>query len=203
MSLLHQLLQADHAANSANPANQQAKGNPAPPKISRISRNSTGADVYARLLALADTADCERASYFDRAIIHRLGVDVLTDLANESDNALLAYLTALADDADRQAGRVPAGHDAAILCEHCGAVWVHPDTATGVAVVDGWPRVHGCPWCMVKGRIPRPPVRADTCIHFVPDHLNPKGGTGKCECGYSLPWATRPCNTYQPLEVAA
>lgn len=155
--------------------------------------------IRTRLLELVHAAECARGSYIDHALIHRLSADVLNDLAGETDNALLAYLTALADSADRQAGRVPAGHDSAVLCVHCGPVFVHPDVTHNLPEVNGWKRVQGCPWCNVHRAFPRPKVKIDTCAHFVHDHVNPPGGTGKCLCGYHLPFQYRECGQYQPL----
>ncbi|MBB6246183.1 hypothetical protein [Rhodanobacter sp. A1T4] len=65
------------------------------------------------------------------------------------------------DTDDRHAGRVPAGDTAAMHCELCGPVWIHPSIAEVLPVVDHWPRALGCPWCFVRkagGYIPRPSV---------------------------------------------
>jgi hypothetical protein len=53
---------------------------------------------------------------------------------------------------------VPPDETAAAICQHCGPIWLHPAVGSVAPVVDGWPRVLGCPWCHVKNRdaLPRP-----------------------------------------------
>lgn len=109
--------------------------------------------MRAALLALAD------GLRLDRAIVQRLTTADLADCAGFPADALRAYVLALDDTATRQAGRVPLDDTAAILCQHCGPVYVHPAIAAVLPVVNGWPRALGCPWCFVRkagGTIPRP-----------------------------------------------
>ncbi|MBB6186191.1 hypothetical protein [Rhodanobacter sp. MP7CTX1] len=127
--------------------------------------------VSASLAPLADTLKPLRAHLLALAAaegmdvdhVHRLhGLDVAACIGLD-DVQLAAYLSLLADTADRHAGRVPAGDTAAIHCEGCGPVWIHPNIAAVLPVVDGWPRALGCPWCFVRKAgdyIPRPPARA-------------------------------------------
>lgn len=111
--------------------------------------------LRAHLLALA------AAEHIDVAQIHRLhDVDVAACIGLEACQ-LAAYLSTLTDTADRHAGRIPASDTAAMHCEHCGPVWIHPDIAAVLPVVEGWPRALGCPWCFVRkagGYIPCPSV---------------------------------------------
>jgi hypothetical protein len=88
--------------------------------------------------------------------LHDLDIAACTGL---DDPQLVTYLELLDDTVTRWAGKTPIGHDAAILCHHCGPVWVHPGMAAVLPVVEGWPRTLGCPWCFVRkagGRFPRP-----------------------------------------------
>ena len=109
--------------------------------------------LRARLLMLATAAQ------IDPHHVHRMLDPDLSDYAGLSDEQLTACLHMMADTADRQAGRVPAGDTAAMLCIHCGPVWIHPGIAEVLPVVDGLPRGLGCPWCFVRkagGSVPRP-----------------------------------------------
>ena len=120
-----------------------------------------------------------------------LGLDHgdVSALAAWTDKQLADYLAMLADTADRHAGRVPLDDTAAMHCEHCGPVWIHPDIAAVLPVVDGWPRALGCPWCFVRkagGYIPRPPVTCEGCRHFTPDTINPAAGMGVCGAGKGM-----------------
>lgn len=60
-----------------------------------------------------------------------------------------ALLLVAGDNAARQAGKVLLDDTAAIHCQHCGPVYVHPSIAVVLPVVDGWPCALGCPWCVV------------------------------------------------------
>jgi len=109
--------------------------------------------LRARLMALA-TADHIDADYVHH--LHDLDVAACIGL---NDRQLAAHLSMLADTAERHAGRTPAGDTAAINCEGCGPVWVHPSIAEVLPVVGGLPRALGCPWCFVRrtgGHIPHP-----------------------------------------------
>lgn len=73
-----------------------------------------------------------------------------------------------ADTSERMAGRVPKGDTAAMICKGCGPVWIHPDIAAVLPVVNGWPRALGCPWCSVRKSgvaIPRPTITSRGCEH--------------------------------------
>lgn len=147
--------------------------------------------MRAALLALADGLG------LDRAIAHRLTVADLADCAGFPSDALRVYLLALDDTATRQAGRVPLDDTAAIHCERCGPVYVHP----GIAAV--LPVVNGCPWCFIRkagGYIPRPRVACDTCARFQTDTLNPVAGMGICASGHGMhyPMQQHGCGDYRP-----
>ncbi|WP_143154276.1 hypothetical protein [Rhodanobacter sp. OK091] len=108
------------------------------------------------------------------------------------------------DTDDRHAGRVPAGDTARMWCKGCGPVWIHPDIAAVLPVVDGWPRALGCPWCFVRkagAYIPRPPVTFEGCRHFTPDTINPPTGMGDCGKGHGMPYPMqrRGCADFQRM----
>ena len=151
----------------------------------------------ARLLTLA-AAEC-----MDTTTIHRLhDLDVAACIGLDA-HQLADYLAMLADTADRHAGRVPAGDTAAIHCEQCGSVWIHPTIAEVLPVVDGWPRALGCPWCFVRkagGYIPRPPVTCSDCAYYRPDTVNPDAGMGTCGAGKGThyPMARHTCAAKLP-----
>ena len=114
--------------------------------------------LRTHLLALA------AAAQIDLHHIHRMLDPTLADYAGLSDAQLTACLHMIADTADRNAGRVPAGDTAVMHCIHCGPVYIHPDIAAVLPVVDGWPRGLGCPWCFVRkagGSVPRPALCTD------------------------------------------
>lgn len=143
--------------------------------------------IRAHLLALA------AAEGIDAAHVHRLhDPDVFACVGLDAPQ-LASYLAMLADTADRNAGRAPAGDTSAVHCEQCGPVWTHPDIAAVLPVVDGWPRALGCPWCFVRkacGYIPRPPVTCKDCRHFTSDAINPSGGMGRCNVGGGMYYPT-------------
>ena len=119
------------------------------------------------------------------------------------DRQRVAYLSMLADTADRHAGRVPEADTAAMHCQHCGPVWTHPDIAACLPVVAGWPRALGCPWCFVRkagGYIPRPSITCGDCQHFTPDTINPPAGMGTCASGHGMhcPMQRHACTIFQP-----
>jgi len=106
-----------------------------------------------RLLAIAT------AGQIDLDQVHRLHDLDVAGCVGLDERQLAAFLSMLEESAERHAGQVPAGHTAAVHCARCGPVWLHPDIADVLPVVDGWPRVLGCPWCFVRkagGTIPRP-----------------------------------------------
>jgi hypothetical protein len=118
--------------------------------------------------------------------VHRLHDLDVAGCVGLDERQLAAFLSMLEESAERHAGRVPAGHTAAIHCAHCGPVWIHPDIAEVLPVVDGWPRALGCPWCFARkagGYIPRPSVVCGDCARFAPDTINPEAGMGTCGAG--------------------
>ena len=162
------------ARTPANPANQERE------RVvdSQDSQDSQRVEVEnhfstpvlsAPLAPLADTLKPIRALLLALAAgagmdvdhVHRLHDLDIAACAGLDARQLAACLSMLADTADRHAGRAPAGDTAPIHCEGCGPVWIHPDIAEVLPVVDGWPRALGCPWCFVRkagGYIPRPSV---------------------------------------------
>ncbi len=109
--------------------------------------------LRAHLLVLA------AAAQVDPHHVHRMLDPEVADYAGRSDEQMTACLHMMADTADRNVGRVPAGDTAAMHCIHCGPVYIHPDIAAVLPVVDGLPRGLGCPWCFVRkagGSVPRP-----------------------------------------------
>ena len=120
-----------------------------------------------------------------------------------SPEQVAALESMAADTADRHAGRVPEADTAAMHCQHCGPVWIHPAIAACLPVVAGWPRALGCPWCFVRkagGYIPRPPVTCGDCQHFTPDTINPPAGMGTCASGHGMhyPMQQHRCGEFQP-----
>ncbi|WP_149365837.1 hypothetical protein [Rhodanobacter sp. T12-5] len=195
---------ASTPANPANPANQgrqravdsqdsqdsqrvEVKSHFLPTALSVLSAPVADAlkPIRAHLLALA------AAEGIDAAHVHRLhDLDVAACVSLDALQ-LAGYLAMLADTAGRHAGRAPAGDTAAMHCEQCGPVWIHPDIAAVLPVVDGWPRALGCPWCFVRkagGHIPRPSVTCEGCAHFTPDTINPAAGMGTCGAGMGMHW---------------
>lgn len=171
---------------------------PVSAKVSQESRESQGcnAENYARLLAAAG------AEYADPDLIHRLTAADVAACDGLPDTVLQAYLRALEANAERMAGRVPAGETAAILCVRCGPVWAHPAVAAVLPKVNGWPRALGCPWCHVRKAgqyIPRPPVTCATCAHWKPDAINPAAGVGTCpDHGTHYPMQRHTCGDWWP-----
>lgn len=151
----------------------------------------------ARLLALA-TAECIDAAHVHR--LHDADIAVCLDL---SDGQRVAYLSMLADSADRHAGNVPKADTAMMACQGCGPVYVHQGIVGVLPVVAGWPRALGCPWCFVRkvgGFIPRPPVACGDCRYFNRDRINPSAGMGTCTRGKGMhyPMESHLCATFQP-----
>ena len=121
---------------------------------------------------------------------------------------LKSYLLAWRDTAERQAGRVPADDTAAIHCQGCGPVWVHPSIAHMLPTVAGWPRALGCSWCVIRkagGYVPRPKITCGECQHFTPDTINPPAGMGDCRHGHHgspYPMQRRACSHFEPIKDA-
>ncbi|MGP1609500.1 MAG: hypothetical protein ACTS5G_02255, partial [Burkholderiales bacterium] len=139
----------------------------------------------ARLLSLA------AAEWIDAVHVYRLHDADLAACLGLDDRQRAMFLHLLADTASRHAGRVLLDDTAALHCEQCGPVWVHPSIAAVLPVVDGWPRALGCPWCFVRkagGYVPRPPVTCGGCRHFTPDAINPPAGMGVCGAGNGTHW---------------
>jgi hypothetical protein len=188
-------------AKSANQGRQRAadsQDSQDSQRVEVVNHISTPA-VSAPLSPLADTLKPLRAHLLalataegvDPANVHRLHDADLAGCIGLDARQLAAYLAMLVDTADRHAGRVPAGDTAAMQCEGCGPVWIRPDIAEVLPVVDGWPRALGCPWCFVRkagGYIPRPPVTCEGCAHFTPDTINPPAGMGVCGAGKGMRW---------------
>lgn len=160
-----------------------------------------------------DHATVDEARAMLRALAERFGIDpahvervraaVLALWVAIPVEALPAYLRDLDDNATRQAGRVPAGDTAPILCARCGPVWAHPSIAAALPKVAGWPRALGCPWCHVRnagGYLPRPPVQCEGCGHFTADPMNPSAGLGTCNTGQGMryPMQRHRCTSFQP-----
>ncbi|WP_297180785.1 hypothetical protein, partial [Thermomonas sp.] len=82
----------------------------------------------------------------------------------------------------REAGQIPHDYNARAVCDGCGAVAVHPGIVEGAPVMDGWPRLTSCPWCLYRLRSgqqpPRPTATCGECAHWSPDPLNPAAGAG-------------------------
>jgi hypothetical protein len=158
--------------------------------------------MRARLLALADV------EVTDADHVHRLTTADLAECAGLPDAMLLAYVRALADADLRERGKCPPDETERALCRHCGPIWTAPEVASAAPVVDGWPRVLGCPWCHVRNRraIPRPLVACGNCQHFEPDPINPTGGMGRCGSEREplqseplpFPHAARQCAQFKP-----
>jgi hypothetical protein len=180
-----------HATEAEKPCNKQ--GEKTPPFVAQIPA------IRDRLLALA------AAEGRDPALVNRLPIADLPEYAGMDDAKLKALLSMLSDDADREAGRVPTGDTAAILCRSCGPVWVHPAIARMLPVVGGWPRSLGCPWCFIRARgraIPRPRVACADCRHRVADPINPQGWGGCAVGNDSATWPHRRhrCDDFRPTE---
>ena len=140
---------------------------------------------------------------FNAAHIHRLKDPDVAACAGLDDAQLVAYLALLDDSAVRWAGKRPAGHDAAILCHHCGPVWAHPDIAAVLPIVGGWPRALGCPWCAIRkagAYIPRPPVQCMGCVDYQAGPINPAAALGRCAKGKDshYPMQKHTCDVFSP-----
>jgi len=157
--------------------------------------------LRAHLLALAAGVG------IDVALVRRLDDADVAACIGLDVRQLADYVSMLSGTADRHAGRVPLDDTAAIYCEQCGPIWIHPTIAEVLPVVDGWPRALGCPWCFVRkagGYIPRPPVACDGCRHFTPDTISPAAGIGACGAGKGThyPMQRRGCSHFDPIRKA-
>src|SRR5450631_3063583 len=116
-----------------------------------LNNATTGFEpIRLRLLALAD-AEC-----VDSVLVHRLPDADLFECHGLPSETLRAYVRALGDSELREHGKVPADETAHALCRSCGPVWLNPQVVAVATVVDGWPRVLGCPWCHVRNRVAIP-----------------------------------------------
>jgi hypothetical protein len=143
----------------------------------------------------------------DAGLVSRLYVDV-DACAGLPDNALRAYILALADTDLRERGKVPADETAVALCRSCGPVWVAPEVAAVAPAANGVPRVLGCPWCHVRDRRPmaRPKVTCGDCRYFSRDAINASEGMGSCKAGCDparpYPMAEHVCAEWRPIKSA-
>lgn len=154
-------------------------------------------DLRLALLALAGRHG------FNAVHIHRLQDPDVAACAGLDDAQLVAYLALLDDSAARWAGKRPAGHDAAILCHHCGPVWAHPDIAAVLPIVGGWPRALGCPWCAIRkagAYIPRPSVQCMGCSGHQSSAINQEAALGQCTHGKGsyYPMQKHTCDLFSP-----
>lgn len=139
----------------------------------------------------------------DPAIVHCIPTGDLALWAMVPTDALRPYQLALGDTTTRQAGKVPLDDTAAIYCAGCGPVYVHPDIAAVLPVVDGWLRALGCPWCAIRkagGYVPRPRVACASCGSYDPGTINPAAGVGDCATGHGTrhPMQRHGCDNHHP-----
>lgn len=170
----------------------------------RCPRDATTqqAEVRGRLIAIAE------ADLFDVALLDSQDADDLALLVSLDDNGLRAFLQCLHDANLRERGQCPADEAAHALCRSCGPVWIAPEVAKLAPIIEGWPRVLGCPWCHVRNRqaMPRPAVQCGDCRHFTPDPVNPGAGMGRCGIDREprnsepmfYPGARRECERFAP-----
>jgi hypothetical protein len=145
--------QPSPAANLANIANL-SMDNHEDSQLSQYSQDVL-AEYRDRLLVIAAMAGV------DPTLVHDLTSADLTACTEVSGQVLRAYVHGLRDADQRAHGKVPDDETAPALCRLCGPIWVAPEVAAVAPVVDGWPRLLGCPWCHVRHaglRVPRPPV---------------------------------------------
>ena len=126
------------------------------------------------------------------------------DLAALSDKQLCIYVAMMGEGDLRERGKTPPDETARALCRHCGPIWINPSIASVAPVVEGWPRLLGCPWCHVRNRqaLPRPLVACGDCQHFIRDAVNPRDGMGSCgghgEPERPYPAVKKICATFYP-----
>ena len=211
------------AANPANPANVEP-GPAQDSQIRKIRKDSEDENALQTLGRFADSQESQgprintaavrarllvhaEALHADPALIRSLSEPDLVAYGAVPDALLAEYVGSMVTTAERQAGRVPAGDTAAIHCQGCGPVWVHPSIATMLPTVAGWPRALGCPWCAVRRAgqyIPRPKVTCENCRHFTADTINPGAGMGDCGQGHGSPYPMqrRACAHFDPIKEA-
>ncbi|MDN5882178.1 MAG: hypothetical protein L0H37_07385 [Nitrosospira sp.] len=146
----------------------------------------------------------------DPALADRADDATLRDCIGESDVVLAELMHCYAVDQAREAGRIPAGHDARVWCKRCGPVFLSPGLANGLPVKDGWPTALACPWCWIERRnFPRPRVTCGACRHFIRDTINPADGMGDCskhlfkQTDYRYPMTRRECHGFRPTGDAS
>lgn len=194
------------ATAAQQPVAQGGKGAQQPPSKSvallRCPRDATTqqADDRLELIRLA------KAAGIDERLVLALSDEDLTACAGLSETSLHAYLLAARDADLRQQGKRPPDETAAAMCRRCGPVWLHPAVTAAPPVIDGWPRVLGCPWCHLRNPrlMPRPTVQCRDCQHFIPDPENSEAGLGRCGKGLDVlafALAPRQCDGFCP-EVA-
>lgn len=157
------------------------------------------------LLGIAD------AEGLEESVVDRLGNTDLRELEGASDDTVRAFLRALADTDDRNAGKRPKGYDTPAVCDGCGPVWLWPDICeqSDRREPNGWPAVMSCPWCFRRraGQLfGRPDVRCQDCRHFVPNERNPRGGFGGCAADDTrgfLPFKSHGCADWRPIDGAS
>ncbi|SFN14905.1 hypothetical protein [Dokdonella immobilis] len=185
------------AAEGGKPAQQTPVFDPA-----FVAQES---DVRGRLIRIAE------ADLFNVALLDSQEADDLALLANLDDNGLRGFLQCIHDDSLRVHGHCLPDDTARALCRSCGPVWIGPEVAALAPIIEGWPRVLGCPWCHVKNRqaMRRPAINCGDCRHFIPDPVNPGAGMGRCGIDREpkesepmhYPDAQRECEKFNPKGV--
>jgi hypothetical protein len=156
------------------------------------------ADLRAKLEGMA------YAEGVDPRLVRNLPDDDIAACAGLDDEVLIVYVRALRDTDLRERGKRPDDETAVALCQFCGPVWAHPAIVAVAPILDGWPRVLGCPWCHVRNRraMARPPVTCGKCQHFARGTMNPAQGCGRCAVGCDpdrpYPFTKRECEGFTP-----
>jgi hypothetical protein len=194
--LLQALLEETDAANPAKPANPEGQisrlAKLAPPTLSATER-------MLRAIRASGLPDELLGAEHGEPV----GLVALTD------RELSTYVNMLAETSAREQGKRPADETARAWCRHCGPVWIAPEVAEVAPVLDGWPRLLGCPGCHVRNRaaLARPVVTCAECAHFARDAINPDEGSGHCVAGCDpqrpYPGAERQCARFLPRETKA
>jgi len=146
------------------------------PKVPSVPAQNDKGTLRAHLLTLAHRAG------IDARHVHRLPDTDVTACDGLDDETLRHWLEALPSITTREAGQIPHDYTARAVCDGCGAVAVHPGSVEAAPVIDGWPRLTSCPWCLYRLRTgqhpPRPATTCGECAHWSPDPLNPAAGAG-------------------------
>ncbi len=111
------------------------------------------AEIRSTLEKLANEAEVELA------VVRSLDSTDLLTCANLDEAALRSYLQSIRDTQLRERGEVPLRETAKGICCSCGPIWLAPEVAACAPIIDGYPRVLGCPWCHIRIRglrIPHP-----------------------------------------------